>query len=225
LISDELLRRAAAVSNELFLEYILQDYEREHAFSPAFEQKIKKLYLRAKHPYLYRAMHRAISILLAVLISGSIWLTFDTQARAAFFGWVRETYETFFVYRFSAPTHPTASPKTYQLTWLPDGYSELFSTDTEFGHSALYENEQGQFLQFEYVYAPESATFYVDMENTVKQSAVVGNARADLLLSTNNTVSSVIMWTNQDNTAFYISAFCNAEELIRLAESVSNLSF
>ena len=97
MITDAQLRKAAEKSGDLYLRYVEQDYNSTppHEFSASFEKKIRKLRKRADHPYFYKALHKAAAVILAILISGSAWLAVDTEARAAFFGWVKEIYETY----------------------------------------------------------------------------------------------------------------------------------
>lgn len=104
MITDAQLRKAAEKSSDLYLRYVEQDYNSTppHEFSASFEKKIRKLRKRADHPYFYKTLHKAAAVILAILISGSAWLAVDTEARAAFFGWVKEIYETYFVYRFAS---------------------------------------------------------------------------------------------------------------------------
>lgn len=104
MITDAQLRKAAEKSSDLYLHYVERDYNSTppHEFSASFEKKIKKLRKRADHPYFYKTLHKAAAVILAILISGSAWLAVDTEARAAFFGWVKEIYETYFVYRFAS---------------------------------------------------------------------------------------------------------------------------
>ena len=100
MITDEMLRSSAARSSELFAHTIASDYDPVQQYEPSdlFEKKIRKLFHRAKHPYFYKAIRRVASIFLAAILVGSIYLAVDTEARASFLGWVKEVYETFFIY-------------------------------------------------------------------------------------------------------------------------------
>ena len=102
MITEEMLCAAAARSCELYTADLESGYNADvlHEFSPAFEKKIRKLKRRADHPAFYRTMNRVASILLAILITGGAWISVDAEARAAVVGWVKEIYETYFVYRF-----------------------------------------------------------------------------------------------------------------------------
>lgn len=102
MITEEMLCAAVARSCELYTADLESGYNADvlHEFSPAFEKKIRKLKRRADHPAFYRTMNRVASILLAILIAIGAWISVDAEARAAVVGWVKEIYETYFVYRF-----------------------------------------------------------------------------------------------------------------------------
>ena len=104
MITDEMLRAAAARSCEIYVAHLEKgfDPEKKHEFSPEFLRKIERLKRRAKHPVFYKTTRRVASIALAILITGGAWITVDAEARAAFVGWVKEVYEEFFVYRFNS---------------------------------------------------------------------------------------------------------------------------
>ena len=223
MITDEMLCEAASRSNDIFLDFLSHDCTNDHSFSLAFERKIKRLKRKADHPILHQVLNRAASILLALVVGSGVWLTFDTQARAAFFGWVKEIYQEFFVYRFSEPNASSFSTAKYRLNMLPPEYTEMLSTETEYGETFLYQNNAGQFLQFEYVNEPTKANFYVDRTDTIHKKVEVQGVSADLFLSNNENVSSVIMWTNHENVAFYISAFLDQEALIGLANEIEKI--
>lgn len=56
---------------------------------------------------------------------------FNVEARAAFFGWFKEIYQTYFVYRFEDKSTTEEDVVSYHLTWLPEGYTEVFNDETE----------------------------------------------------------------------------------------------
>ena len=109
MITDEMLRAAAARSCEIYVAHLEKgfDPEKKHEFSPEFLRKIERLKRRAKHPVFYKTTRRVASIALAILITGGAWITVDAEARAAFVGWVKEVYEEFFVYRMMRPIFRT----------------------------------------------------------------------------------------------------------------------
>ena len=97
MFTDEMLRHAAAVSSELFVNAIEATYDPSIIPIPSkkFERKIKKLYHRADHPFFYRTMDRVASVVLAVLLTGSEWLALNVEARAAFFSLLKSRITAF----------------------------------------------------------------------------------------------------------------------------------
>lgn len=94
MITEEMLCAAAARSCEIYVSYLERGYtpENQHEFSLQFEKKIKKLKRKADHPVFYHATKRIASIVLAILITGGVWIAVDAEARATFVGWVKEVY-------------------------------------------------------------------------------------------------------------------------------------
>ena len=54
-------------------------------------------------------------------------------------------------------------------------------------------------------------------------AVIVNGFPGELLISHNPETAGGILWTDDNNTAFYISAFLDNEELIKLAESVEKI--
>ena len=73
----------------------------DHDFSPDFNRKMKKKLHRADHPIRYRVLQTAACFFVAIVLLGGSVLTFSAEARDAFMSWVREMYETWFVYRYT----------------------------------------------------------------------------------------------------------------------------
>lgn len=225
MITDAQLRKAAEKSSDLYLRYIERDYNStsSHEFSASFEKKIRKLRKRVDHPYFYKTLHKAAAVILAILISGSAWLAVDTEARAAFFGWVKEHYEMFFVYRFAGKSEEVTEPSQYQLELIPDGYSEKMTIDENGSVTVIYADNTGKRLKFGYMYNPNSTEWYIDTTNTIHSNSYVNGQPADLFISTSREVASIIMWTEESvDVAFYVSGFFDESTLIQLAESTRN---
>lgn len=221
MIPEELLRRAAARSCAEYVEELTADFDPEyqHEFSPEFERKIKKLIRKTKHPVFYRTMQRVASFVLAVVLAGAAWLTVDVEARAAFIGWVKEVYETYFVYSYEGPDMD-AEPAQYQLTWVPEGYQEVFSDLADGEGTALYSNEEGQYLQFAYVSDPNNSNLFIVTEGATCYEVSVNGYSADYWVSADPEVSNCVTWEDHSKRVFYVSGFLDKEELIKVAESV-----
>lgn len=227
MITERMLRDAAAESCEIYVACLEQGYdpENQHVFSEAFEKKLKRLKRKANHPVLYGAMHRVASIVLAMLIIGGAWLTVDAEARAAFVGWVKETYEMFFVYHFSGKPDVSVEKTDYRPAWIPDGYSEFMTIDENGGVTIVYKNEVGKRMKLGYIHDPNFTGWYFDTKDTIQLNATVNGNPADILMSTSDDVASIVMWTVEDHdVAFYVSGFLDNSQLIQVAESLHKMN-
>ena len=222
MITEEMLRTSAARSSELFVQAVALDYDPAQQYEPTdlFKTRIKRLFRRAKHPYLYQTMRRVAAILLAAILAGSVYLAVDTEARAAFLGWIKETYETYFVYRFEDNSTAESALPILRPTWLPQGYTEHIVNDTAGTITVIYANDAGEMLTFRYSHNPMQADWFIDTTNTIQSNTVISGNQADVFISTNPSISSAILWTRPDHTAFYISGFLSETDLIKVTESV-----
>lgn len=221
MINEELLRRAAAKSSENYTELLAADFEpqNQHVFSKEFEKKIRKLTRRTNHPLFYRGVKRVASVILAVILAGSIWLTFDVEARAAFVGWVKEVYGNFFAYRFVGEGAESESAR-YRLGYVPDGYTEFWVDISSESKVFVYTNDEGKLLKFNYVSAPDETDWVLISTSLRKKHTEVNGISAELLVSDDPAVAGGILWMTEDNTGFYISGYFSEEELIKIAENV-----
>ena len=222
MITDEMLCVAAAESSAAYVRYLEQDYdpEHQHKLSKRFERKIKRLFRRVNHPFLYRSLQRIASIFLAILIGGAIWLTVDFDARATFFGWVKELYETYIVYKFETDSTYNSFAEEYRPTWLPDGYKETSVNVFNDTVAISYLNEENQGLVFCYASSYKKASWFVDQSVSAAKQVYVNETTADFLCPEDPEIANTIVWTASDNTFFYISAFLSEADMIKIAESV-----
>lgn len=222
MITDEMLREAARESLEDYVNSLERDYDPEHPhqFSKEFEKKIERLKRRANHPVFYKTMHRVASIALAILITGGAWIAVDAEARAAFVGWVKEVYGTFFVYRYSDEVTDAAETNTYRPEWIPDGYTEIYADDASDGGSVLYENADGKYLQFFYVVKPNESNLFVENTDAVKHPIAVNGQPGDYIKSNNPEMPDSIVWANEREHLFYVAGYLTENKLVQFAESI-----
>lgn len=227
MITDEMLREAAEESIRVYVKYLEQGYnpECQHNFSKNFERKMKRLSRKANHPFLYRSLQRIASILLAIFLGGVVWLSVDIEARAFFFGWIREVYETYIVYRFEGNYDGNTAPEEYRPTWVPTGYAEFHTSNSEDDFTVIYANDIGQALTFSYSRETTGSVWYVKNTMISTKQVYVNGIVADILLADSIEIANAIVWIDSQNTAFYISGFLDEADLIRMAESVQKNFF
>lgn len=222
MISDERLRKAAQKVEESMLASLPEPEECEATFSPEFERKMKKLIRRTDHPIRHRIMKSVACFLLVVLVGGGSVLTLSVEARAAFVGWVREVYDTWFVYRFNNTTQGLGQGMLYRPTWIPDDYEEEHESEQPNRVSVIYKNSEGNMLIFTYSNDPSSIALYVDQEHKDIEQVEFGTNYADLYIDQREDAANEIVWTDlETETVFLISAPLSDKDLLKIAESVT----
>jgi hypothetical protein len=159
-ISDETLKKATAEADQAIRDSLPAPAECEHEFSPSFQRKMRRTFRKAKYPVIYKLPKYAACFVLVVVLASSTWLTVDAEARAAFFAWVREQYETFIEYRFVGDTTQNDKSKQYELTQLPDGFFETNRMESKGNAVVIYQNGSGKTIQFTYSQGDDSISLY-----------------------------------------------------------------
>lgn len=221
MISDERLREAAREAEEKLLASLPKPEDCEATFSPEYKRKMKKLARRTDHPVIYWVQKAVACILLTILIGGSGVLTFSTEARAAFVGWVREVYETWFVYRFEGESRNAIEDTQYRPTWLPEGYSQTLVPELDDQVNVLYTNDVGNMIVFAYSNSSSSLALYTQGDAAESTKVMVNGIPADLYLEEDGIHSNCLVWKSSQNSIIYwIVAKLPADTIIQIAESV-----
>ena len=177
-------------------------------------------YQRKAKPRFNTWLSKVACAFLAVLLTGSAVLTFSVEARAAFFGWVREQVETYYMYFFEGNAAVT-EPAKYELGWMPANCIFVTSYETAGGEVYIYTDERDTLIQFSYTSEPDNEKVYVDyVEYTEKQVSINGNT-ASLFIAPSEDNTDGIVWTDPNtNTLFFISGHFDQETFIKIAENV-----
>ena len=221
MISEEGLRAAAAVADQAILCSLPTANECEHEFSKAFEKKMRRISRRAKHPILYRLPKQVACAFLIAVLAGTSWLTFDVEARAAFFAWVKAQYEFFVEYRFEgdAPQDVT----TYELTWLPDGFELVKQQALDKYNVFIYENVSKQQITFSYSWGSDMESLFIMNYAEIIPVEVVGRS-ADFYLANNEAEANGLIWISADGETIFCITACQPQDiLVKIAEGVEQI--
>ena len=197
----------------------------EYEVSNRFRQRMKGLIQRADHPVLFWAKRSAACFLLAFLVGSAALLTLSTEARAAFFGWIKNSYDTYFIYEYSGDPPEVQEGVKYYPAWIPEGYWEITEEqDHEMG-DYIYRNDEGQLITFGYAQqnnnSSSSLLLSFGEHGTDTHSASVGKYPAEVHIAQDKEQPNAVVWRNEkENTIFFIMAFLDESELIKMAESV-----
>lgn len=217
MISEEALRKAAEEANDCLLRSLDAESIPAHHFSARFERKMRRLIRRARHPAAYRALTRAVCVLLALILGSGVFLAVNPEARAAFFGWVRTQYERLFVYDMTSTSEQTDLP-VYTLGWLPEGYEESIRYCTPNLTRVVYSNSLGDAIDFLY---SNQGNIYINPIDTTTHPATIDGQPAEIYCSENANENNNIVWsTAKPIIVFEISGKFDEDILIYMAENV-----
>ena len=221
MISDEMLRIAAEEYEEALLSSLPEDAGCDHAFSPGFERKMRRLCHRVKYASVYSTLRRAACAVVVLVLSASILLLCNTEVRAAMFGWIKEVYKNITTYSFAGEADEEPVSRSYDFAQVPEGYTVEDRLDTPVGTSIWYRREDGAFMELAYEFATDDHTFsIVSSDRDVYSQENIEGKIMEFYLSTDPNYNSMVLWTNDDHVMFSISAKCDKDTLIELAQSV-----
>lgn len=223
--TDDQLRRASGVIARA-LEKSLPDPAECVApfdYSQDFLDKMDKLIRKARRRDTVRLVtQRVASVLLAVLIGASAWLTVDAEARAAFVSWVREVYEDSFVYRYFGEK-PDEGLQEYEITALPEGYELVIADCRDDKHVKIYQGTDGKVMLVYHQYFDDRDYIVINESefSCTWEQVRVNDNDGDFYQYHNEKYANELFWINEETrVAFQLSAFMDRDEMIRIAESI-----
>ena len=221
MISDERLREAAQQAEKAFLASLPEPKDSKAAFSPAFERKMKKLIKRIDHPIVYWIQKSVACLVLILLLGGGSVLALSTEARAAFVGWLREVYESWFVYHYTGEDAITTENTIYYPGWLPDGY-ELIAAPEPGPHTiSIYENQAKDTIIFNCFKNSESMAIQIGKENAFVEKVQIDDAFADLYVDSKSGETNHLIWEDPENKViFWLVSTLDSDYMVKIAESI-----
>lgn len=224
MISELILKKAAAEAAQALRDSHPAPAECEHEFSPSFQRKMRRILRKAKHPVIYRLSQYAACFALVIALVGGAWLTVDTETRAAFFTWVKEQYETFVEYRSTGEAPQENTIPEYELTWLPDGFSSQEEQELDGCTYRIYSDDSGRRIIFFYMQGGDAASLFITSDYVEIRPVQIGDIHADFYQAGEETSSNALVWiSEEDGLVFYIMANLSEDMMIKLAESVKKI--
>lgn len=222
MMNDEMLRLAAAEADHTLCDSLLATMEKEHTFSARFERRMNHLIHRTKHPVFYPVLRQAACFLLLLVLAGTTWLTVDVQARAAFFAWVRQQYESFTEYRFVSSAPDTLDLDLYEPAWLPEGFEKQKQTITDTTSMIVYTDSNDRMISLLYSQGADAVSLFVIPEDATVQTVSVNGQPADFYLESDPESANGLVWASETgDILFCLTAPLPEDILIQIAESIS----
>lgn len=221
MITGAMLRTAAAEADQVIQNSLPAKEECDHLFSPQFEGKMRRVLQKERHRAVYQFLRRAACFVAAILLAGSVWLAVDTEARAAFFAWIKEHYETYVVYRFTGEADKQTNAINFEPEWLPEEYKKAKESISEAGSFYVYQNEKGEMISFICSQGTDATALFLITDDTTPKKVSVGDLMADFYTASDGETSNTLVWLSETgDTVFCITAPLPQQTLIQIAESV-----
>lgn len=177
-------------------------------------------YQRKSKPQFNTWLSKVACVFLAVLLTGSAVLTFSVEARAAFFGWMREQCENFYVYFFEGEA-AVADPVEYELGWLPDGCVYVTTIENENGEILIYTDEHDTLIRFSYDQPTDSSILSVNGAGNETIPVKINGNPGEISIYPSEDETDHITWIDSEtNTLFFITGHFDQETFIKMAENV-----
>lgn len=221
-MNEEELSRAAARAAELLNEALPRPEDCNHTFSPRFRRKMRHLLFRQQHPVLMRGLQSAAVLFLTITVLFGSLLTVSTDAREFVFGWVRGQFGSGFIYTFDGDAAPSEIPQ-YCLGWIPDGYTQDFTSELEGGKILIYGNAEGKQMLFAYSSASTGTVFALHQtDDCIQEDVSINGMTGTIYISPRENEPSAIVWIDPErNIVFDIGAVVDPQALIKMAENVT----
>ena len=221
-MNEEELSRAAARAAELLNEALPRPEDCNHTFSPRFRRKMRHLLFRQNHPVLMRGLQSAAVLFLTITVLFGSLLTVSTDAREFVSGWVRGQFGSGFIYTFDGDAAPSEIPQ-YCLGWIPDGYTQDFTSELEGGKILIYGNAEGKQMLFAYSSASTGTVFALHQtDDCIQEDVSINGMTGTIYISPRENEPSAIVWIDPErNIVFDIGAVVDPQALIKMAENVT----
>lgn len=109
----------------------------------------------------------------------------------------------------------------YEISALPNGYRETDYIVLPQNVSALYENDAGDMICFDYVYMAQGAAWQFETEGAELLDVTVNGCKGQLLVPDDPANWTTLTWIDpKQNLQFCIDAVGDKDSVIRLAESI-----
>lgn len=225
-VNDDALSRCVCEAAEAMLAALPYPKDCDHVFSPAFEAKMDALCAKVRRREQWQHLARsAAAVFLAVVLGSWVFLSTNTQARAEFFSWVRELYESSIVYRFLEPYDPEAVLPEVEFGWLPEGYAEVSNYLDNDSYVSMWsdsdDERSGFILICHIMHSNTHATLLFNDNEYQYKTVQVNGSDADIYICLDGSEANELIWFNKEqNIIFYLSAYLGESVMLHIAESI-----
>ena len=195
-----------------------------HQFSKKFQKKMNALIRYQKYTPTVKTRHQiyrmAAAVLVVVLLLNVLLIISVEAYRNKVFSFLTESWEklTSFVVRSDTITGSgTIIPM--EPDFLPEGYEELERYTTDYEHTVIWVNPQGQEIVFSQTLLSQSESIFDTEDANVREIDIVGK---HIYILDEHTACQV-HWLS-DDCEFLLIGILSEDEIIEIIESISSAS-
>lgn len=175
---------------------------------------------RRARPIWKNVLQKVAVILLVFSLSLGSLMAVSPTVRATVVRWVTEWYETHIVYRYSGEDISGEMPY-YEISGLPQGYTETIRDVYEASASVVYESLSGDMICFDYTYMQQGAANIIAPGDDEIIDVTVNGIQGQLFMPHDSEAAKTITWIDADsNIQFVVKAFCSETDILHMAKNV-----
>ena len=213
---EELVREWAATLPSRFP----LEPEHPHRFSRQFLDKMELLFREAdRREDAARCRRGSAGKLLALLLAAALATTMATAFLAYYFRMVREERKEYSAVHYEQVGRGYAPEEfvPYHVTYVPEGFTQVQSRETEFSFQQKFRNDEGGTIVFNQTKISQTS-FFIDTEYVDLEEIILCEKQSALYLD--NETLKTIHWDDGEYT-FRVSGNLSKEILVKIAESLS----
>lgn len=225
MITDQMLAEAAAELNMAMINSLADPSQSVHQFSAKFERKMRHIIRKGNHPVRYRIVQRVASFILVLFLSFMTLVAVSPTVRAAVIGWIREKYDLFTRYYITNDITETIDSTEYYLSYVPSKYAEIQRHVTPAKATVYYANQDtNQLIVLTHFKKCEAVIPHLNTKEYCMTEIYINGDKGDFYQSNNTAQANSVFWFNSEESAyFYISAFADKNEIIKISESIKKV--
>ena len=219
-MTDTELTQAARQVREAMLSSLAADDTDDFTVSETFLHDMNNIAEKTRrHRKTAKLVHQIAAVFAVVLLSTTVLLSVNVQARTTLIAWIREQYEQSFIYNFFN-NKAAERNSDYAPIWLPEGYTLTSSTNLDAIYSQVYSNGEDK-ISFDYLYTSDGAQGAV-LTDIPPIQVKISNIAGDFYESTSELEMNELVWYDEGSgILFTLSSFQDQQIMIKIAESVT----
>lgn len=224
-ITDAQLKAATAIVRNTMLSTINDSEVSVFQFSEQFETRISALRKTRKRKQQFRQIVRTCAAALIALVLGlSMFLSINTEARAAVISWIKEILADRTTYYFTQ--EGINSLPEYELTWIPDNMECVYDESTPYSRAIIYMNPDDPSLGYTLDYSimqDGSATMLItnETEHTITDVRI-NDCVGELYISHDPNITHCLIWFDEETQVTFNMTWVmdDTDMILKIAEGI-----